>query len=390
MSKTILDLNDDCIECLFKCLPIDTHLSFARVCTRFRNVWLNYRKYIYARLEVGETSAEGFQQELLLLRQISEHVKHLTINMNRNFDWSGAPLAQFMAILPNMSALERVLLWIKENESHKTYECILRALELLPRMQGIATYQDNNVIDSVYQFNDCESLLRESAHSRDPLMEFIENHTKIRVLLFNDASIRPTLEDLVRHSTCVKELTFRMTQKAAEYVPLAELPALRELHIFGNGQQQDCCPLLPLVKAISSKLSQQLHTLTINAPGLGYPEACEIARINSLQRLDCHLTDPQCLEPLIALNQLTELFIQLPDCSPIDDLVLDIMKHCQKLNVLRIDLPNLGSNFLAEAYKLLQQVRDPSKQEPLILLLGINCTNLDKNMNSYLKVIRQE
>lgn len=169
-----------------------------------------------------------------------------------------------------------------------------------------------------------------------------------------------------------------MTQKAAEYVPLAELPALRELHIFGNGQQQDCCPLLPLVKAISSKLSQQLHTLTINAPGLGYPEACEIARINSLQRLDCHLTDPQCLEPLIALNQLTELFIQLPDCSPIDDLVLDIMKHCQKLNVLRIDLPNLGSNFLAEAYKLLQQVRDPSKQEPLILLLGINCTNLDK------------
>ncbi|XP_023178333.1 uncharacterized protein LOC111604480 isoform X2 [Drosophila hydei] len=365
-------------------------MSFTRVCTRFRNVWLNYRKYIYSRLELGETNAEGFQQEMILLRQISEHVKHITINMNRNFDWSGVPLAQFMTNLRKMSALERVLLWIKDNESHKTYECILRALEQLPRIKGIATYQDNNVVDSLYQFNDCESLLRESAHSRDPLMEFIENHTKIRVLLFNNASIRPTLEDLVRHSTCVKELTFRMTQKAAEYVPLAELPELRELHIFANRQQHDCCPLLPLLAAIQCKLSQQLHTLTINAPGVGYPEACEIARISSLQRLDCHLTEPLCLQALIALNQLTDFFIQLPECSPIDDLVLDILKHCQKLNVLRIDLPNLGSNFLAEAYQLLQQVRDPTKQKPLILMLGINCTKLDKNMNCYLKVIRQE
>ncbi|XP_064545253.1 uncharacterized protein LOC135433192 [Drosophila montana] len=387
MSTHILDLNDDCIACLFKYLPIENHMSFAGVCTRFRHVWLDYRNCLYKQLELGDTNAKGFKQELLLLRQISGHVKHIVINFNRKFDWCGMLLTEIIGILKKMTALERAIIWIKDDEPYETYEKILRAFEHLPNMQGIATYQDNCIVDSLYNFNECDDLLAESRLSRNPLIEPIDNHTKIRLLVFNNASIRPTLEDLVRHSNLVQELSLCMIQKAAEYTALAELPNLCKLEIFGN-RTIDYGPLMPLVAAVSSKLSQQLHTLTIHAPGLGYQETSKIAEIRTLRELDCDFTEPQCLELLITLDQLTHLSIKLPKSSPIDSLVLNILRKCHNLNVIKIDSPNLGIDFLTEAYRVLQQVRNPNEKKSMVFILDDESKLRDIETNAYLRVVR--
>ncbi|XP_030566863.1 uncharacterized protein LOC115766917 [Drosophila novamexicana] len=387
MRTHILDLNDDCIACVLKYLPIENHMSFAGVCTRFRHVWLGYRNCLYKQLELGESSAKGLKQELLLLRQISRHVKRIVINFNRKFDWCGILFREIIGILKKLTALERAILWIKDDEPYETYEKILRAFEHLPNMQGIATYQDNCIVDSLYHFNECDELLAESRLSRNPLIEPIDRHTKIRLLIFNNASIRPTLEDLVRHSSLVQELSLCMIQKAAEYTALAELPNLCKLEIFGN-RTIDYGSLMPLIAAVSSKLSQQLHTLTIHAPSLGYQETAKIAQIRTLRELDCDFTEPRCLELLIALDQLTHLSIKLPKSCPIDSLVLHILRECHSLNVIKIDSPDLGTDFLTEAYRVLQQVRNPNEKKPLVIILGDESQLIDIETNVYLRVVR--
>lgn len=233
-------------------------------------------------------------------------------------------------------------------------------------------------MESLYHFNDYEDLVIESKMSRNPLMETIDTHSKIRLWSIDKSSIFLTLKELVEHATCVKELSFRMTQRAEEYVPLAELPQLQKLQVFGNRLLVDYGPLLPLLSAISSNPSKQLHSLTLHLPGLGYKEILEITRISTLQRLDCHFTDPQCLELLTRLPELRELFIQIPNSSNIDNLVLSVLKSCRKLTVLQIDSPNLSHNFVAKAYEELLEVRNPDDQKPLKLLFGKTALTLDQ------------
>lgn len=143
MTMKILDLNDDCIASILQCLPIDNHLNFSKVCLRFRYIWQDYRMLVYKRLELGDTTAEGFKQELLLLCQIVPYVKHLTVNLNRHFDWSETFMTKVLNALKRMTNLEHVILWIKDNEPYGTLEPFLRSLQHLPNMKGLATYQDS-------------------------------------------------------------------------------------------------------------------------------------------------------------------------------------------------------------------------------------------------------
>lgn len=387
MNTNIFDLNDDCIANVLQYLPIDNHMNFSKVCQRFRRAWKEYRMLVYKRLQLGDTTAEGFKQELLLLNQIGPHVKHLTVNLNRNFDWNEVFMAKFIKLLKRMTDLERVTLWIKENEPYETFEPILRSLEHLPNMKGIATYEDNEVVDVLYQFNDYDVFLKESEMSRNPLIESIQSHTKIRILVFNNASIHPTLADLVQHSTCIKDLSFRMTQRAEEYTSLAELSQLNKLQIFADWPHHgDNRPdLMPLLAAISFKLSHQLRTLTIHVPGLGYAETLEIIRIKGLQRLDCYFSECQCLELLVHLKELTHLFIRLNSSQNIDSLFLSLIENCCSLKVLQIDSPNLSRNILPEAFKVLQRVGGPRKS-PLMVMLGDKELHLDQETSKYLTV----
>lgn len=162
---------------------------------------------------------------------------------------------------------------------------------------------------------------------------------------------------------------------------MADLPQLQKLQVFGNRLLEDYGPLLPLLIAISLKLSKQLHSLTLHIPGLRWEETLEITRISTLERLDCHFSDPQCLQLLTRLPELRELFIQLPNLSNIDSLVLSVLKSCRKLTILQINSPNLSGNFVSEAYKQLVKVRNPDEQKPLILLFGDMAISLDQVCN---------
>ncbi|XP_034480783.1 uncharacterized protein LOC117786565 [Drosophila innubila] len=387
MDLNILDLNDDCIAFILKCLPIDNHMNFAQVCPRFRYICQDYRMLVYKRLELGDTTADGFKQELLLLRQIAPHVKHLVVNLNRHFAWNEIFMTKVLNGLKSMINLERVILWIKDNEPYETLQPFIQTLEHLSNMKGLATYQDTKIVDILYQFSDCKKFRTESKMSRSPLIEYMECHTKIRLLTFNNAPIHSTLTDLVKHSTCINELSFRMTQRPEEYTPLAELPKLQKLQIFGNWQSHmDHRPdLMPLVAAVSSKLSHQLRSLTINAPGLGYAETLQIIRIKGLQVLDCNFSECQCLELLVHLKELTHLHIHLPSSQNFDRLFLNLVENCQNLKVLTIDSPSLNRNVLLEAFNVLQRGKD-SRKTPNIVMLGDKAIKLDQETRKCLTI----
>lgn len=240
------------------------------------------------------------------------------------------------------------------------------------------------VVDIMYHFNDCEEFRIESEMGRSPLIESRESHTKIRLLTFKNASIRETLTDLVQHSTCIKELRLRIIQRPEEYSPLAELAKLQNLQIFGNWQSHadDSPDLMPLVTALSSKLSHQLRSFTISAPGLGYADTLELIRIKGLQRLDCYFSDCRCLELLVHLKELTHLLIQLPNSQNIDSLFLSLVENCQNLKVLTIDSPSLSRNVLPETYKVLQRGKD-SRRSPSIVMLGEKALTLDQVSYAY-------
>ncbi|KAM8708911.1 hypothetical protein ACLKA7_015820 [Drosophila subpalustris] len=97
---------------------------------------------VYKRLELGDTTAEAFKQELLLLCQIVPYVKHLTVNLNRHFDWTEIFITKVINALKRMTNLEHVIMWIKDKEPFGTLDPFLRSFEHLPNMKGLATYQD--------------------------------------------------------------------------------------------------------------------------------------------------------------------------------------------------------------------------------------------------------
>lgn len=142
MSKNILDLNNDCLLCILKYLPVDSHKNFIKVCPRFQSVWLGNKKLIYKSLELGKTTVYGFERELLLLSQISKYVKHLILNFNRHFVWPEVGLQIVMNILKTMIGLEYATIWIRETEIEESLELFLRTLERLPNIKGIAAYED--------------------------------------------------------------------------------------------------------------------------------------------------------------------------------------------------------------------------------------------------------
>lgn len=142
MSRNILDLNDDCLSCILKYLPVDSHKNFVKVCQRFKDVWLDNKKLIYKTLELGKTTVEGFERELLLLRQISGYVKHLILNFNRHFVWNEVWLQEVINILKTMIGLEYATIWIREKEVEESFELFLRTLQRLPNIKGVAAYED--------------------------------------------------------------------------------------------------------------------------------------------------------------------------------------------------------------------------------------------------------
>ncbi|XP_060660780.1 uncharacterized protein LOC132794379 isoform X1 [Drosophila nasuta] len=381
----LLDLDDDSLSYLLHHLPIEDHMNFAKVCQRFHRIWKDYKCWIYKRMELGSTSDKGFKQELILLHHTADHVKNLIVNLNRKFEWNKICMAKFLNMLKRMHTLERLILWLKDDEPYEVLETIIRTLEHLPNIKCIATYQDNEVVDILYQFDDYEDFLKESKMSRNPMIEPIYSHTKIRLLVLNNAPIKETLADLAQHSKRIKELSFRMTQNAEEYSPLAELPNLRVLQIFGH-YGEDCPDLMPLVSALSAKLLHQLSSLTIHVPGLGYDETAEIIRIEGLQRLDCHFSELRCLELLKHLKVIAYLFIRVAHTENIDNLVLAIIENCPTLHVIQIDSPNLSRSIIPKALKVLQKLRNSKDQSPLRLMFGKNPVQLDADTREYLRV----
>lgn len=203
----------------------------------------------------------------------------------------------------------------------------------------------------------------------DYLRKFAEPNTKLRFLTFENSSIRPTLMNLVQHSTNIKELTFWMTMKAEEYIPLIHLPKLELVRVNVNNLFRNYGSLLPLFTAMSS--NPQLKNLTICIDRrIKYIETQEIANISNLEYLECDLAEPQCLQSLCRLQELTCLVVRLPSANKLynmDKIVLNLLQNCRKLELLELPSTNFSENFIPEAYKKLKEVRNPDEQEPLVM-----------------------
>ncbi|XP_017842042.1 uncharacterized protein LOC108599600 [Drosophila busckii] len=365
MVLKITDLNDDCIACILKQVPQDSHLSFSQTCKRFRKIYLDYAAVLYKSLDLRNTTETNFKAEMFLLSQVYKHVKCLFVNLSRKKADEQA-LEQITKILPNMPRLENLILSTREDEPSTTFACLCDILIKLPRIKGILTLEDNCIVSGLYHFRQYNDFLTEVNESRGPLIEFHDNGTKLRVLTFGDNSLHKLYSNAVRYLGSVKELNIHMTTKATEYAPLAQVPQLKELRI-SSAVDNDNGSLMPLISAIHANHSQQLISLSIIGPRLNYEETKLIASMKALVHLECDYKESRCLELLTELTHIKGLFLDVTtnEKQIFDELVLNLLQHCRNLCVFDVSSIQLSGRFLNEAYQLLKAIRDPSKQKPL-------------------------
>lgn len=207
--------------------------------------------------------------------------------------------------------------------------------------------------------------------------------TKLRLLTFEDTSIRPTMMNLVRHAKNIKEITFWMTLNAEEYIPLMQLPKLELVHVNVNNVVRDYGSMLPLLTAMSS--TPQLSSLIIRIDRrIKYIEVEEIAKISKLKYLRCDLAEGQCLKLLSCLHELSRLDITLPSANKLwnmDKVVLNLIRNCPKLELMVMPTTNFSDNFMPQLCKELKELRNPDEQDPLQMHMDHKWT-LDQVSNS--------
>lgn len=191
--------------------------------------------------------------------------------------------------------------------------------------------------------------------------------TKLRLLTFENTSICPTMMNLVQHATSIKELTFWMTMKAEEYIPLMQLPKLELVRVNVNNIVRNYGSLLPLLTAMSSMPLLSSLIISIDRR-IKYIEVEKIANLSMLKYLECDLAEPQCLKLLSSLPELSRLVITLPSANKLfnmDKVVLNLTRNCRKLELMVMPTTNFSENFMPDLYKQLKELRNPDEQGPL-------------------------
>ncbi|XP_030376928.1 uncharacterized protein LOC115625860 [Scaptodrosophila lebanonensis] len=267
-----------------------------------------------------------------------------------------------------MRSLERLVLCGVYADSRRIFDRYFLALSLLPNLKSLNILTNQGFKGDHLKELNLEELSTDIGMTTPQWIAFLKSNPKLRSLQFRVCRIIPEKPaDLVPYCTSLEELYiwFKSKCDSYDYGAFAQLPNLKHLHIIGKYQQTDST--VQLFRSLVARDPQLLESLSIKRGMLTFDETQEIVHIKSLKELNCSFSDIECVDLLTQLTELEELSILLKSDTDISNAALRILKSCTKLKLFRIYAENIRRDFIFEAYNILKEIREPSKQPPLSL-----------------------
>ncbi|KAM8708617.1 hypothetical protein ACLKA7_015568 [Drosophila subpalustris] len=363
----ILDLNDDCLGYVLNHLSSDDFNSFAQVCCRFRDVFIDRCGKRNRQFTLDGNSARRQLIELCICR---ESVQTLTIDIDhfdtaRTFRSHGCetPTNCFNTLcyaLEGMVSLRCLVL--KQLQFilipiEKPFEQIFAAVKNLSDLKILEVRtRDDWTFDNIWQLSHLEELqLHVRKIGASVLAKCCKSNPNLRILHLGYDCVEGNLKDIVSHCGNLETLRCGMMAEAAAYKPLARLPKLRKLTHYGIRRKDS---FLPVLTALAER--SQLRHLEIDGGSLSPEEMLQVVRLKGLQELKCFCLTAECVEMLAQLTELTKLCLWMSSRPDISNALLKVLRECKKLQLLRVATGNLSPNFINDVAKLLTQNRDKS------------------------------
>nr|XP_016997034.2 LOW QUALITY PROTEIN: uncharacterized protein LOC108057332 [Drosophila takahashii] len=360
MSATNIEqLHDDRLYYIFEYLPTEDRITFAQVCQRFRQFFVNQCGSKYSEYTLDKDSS---RIDLIKFCTCRELVTSLTIDLDhfntarcfRNYGCI-APENCFAILcqtLTGMISLEQLVvkqMYFLITPILKPFDQILNAIRHLLKLKRLEIHAiDDCSLDRLSQLRHLEDL--QILVPKIPLATLVKScksNGNLSSLHLGYACVQKNLRDIVPHCKNLEVLKFGMSSNSAEYLPLAMLPKLKELSYFGIRRSGSFEPLLSAL-AVKSQLTH----LSIDGGSLTLQETCQVVRIQSLKHFKCFFSTTECVEMLASLANLEELCLSMSCPLDISNSLLPIIANCKDLKLLRIAMGNVNTKILGDAIKL--------------------------------------
>ncbi|XP_058984971.1 uncharacterized protein LOC131805609 isoform X3 [Musca domestica] len=385
-SISILNLNDDCLELIFKHLPMKDKIQLARSCSRLRNVFEMHSKIEYKRFALCDLDNLTLWQTRQFLEMAGPQIERLDgpvpyKQVNRIMEFLGLFCTNVKTVCIDGNHLKPSILCkllrkmtnVETLELNDTGLCdfSIPVLKNLPGLKSLSLNENCELTGkyikelktiSSLSLNGCRRL---TSHH---LLKICESLTELHNLELLDCPIQLTLDfsELVKHLSNLETLKIN-TPYSKQSQLVATLPKLKHLTL---------CSEIDIPASFFEELvkhqSHQLESLFVEARNwINLEKATKISELKKLKRLSCQnneLLNNECLEKLAVLSQLEELNIR--NCSNFSERVLlDLIKSCPKLHTLDIrNCKHLKESFANDLLKLLKAEQSQcSERKPLCI-----------------------
>ncbi|KAI8117660.1 F-box/LRR-repeat protein 2 [Lucilia cuprina] len=332
----IVALNDDCLEHIFKMLPIGDRINMILSYQPFSDIFAKRLKIDYkTNLNTKFFNTLQTFQLQVLLSIIGAYVKNLKVELPFEEESYLMEFIYFKFLLTYCSNVESLKYygWSVNDETIKSLSSFksLKSLTLINNSEITGNY--------LYELKGLQELsLNNCTHIETENFEKIfQNLKQLKMLDIRNCNNLSTQN----YKTILENLkqleTLKVSTSQENYNSLAKLPNLRKLKIQRNNIISPAISKEFLNNLVKFQAEQLEQLQVVDYAGFDAEKAALIAKLKNLKILHCKCNsiDDEILEKFSQLNELVELDIN--NCYFITNrMVLQLLRKCLKLKRLNL------------------------------------------------------
>ncbi|KAH8242019.1 hypothetical protein KR038_002400, partial [Drosophila bunnanda] len=342
--STIFDLNHFCYFALFKQIRLNCEQTnksqqlddfkymdlknFLSIDRGLRQLFYEWDKELSERLFLLDVSSMA--HICIDFAELYERLKGFPEKVKKNY-WKSLTLA--IEENEHLASVELRYYPKTHNSEHMdVFESVMKRLRAKKDLKKPQFQFPGYTLEDLHGFENLEELLLDANIDIKELTECCRNNKEITHLMVGDhQSGGRRLADIVPFCGQVRKFDFKMkfACDASEYAPLAKMPKLEKLHIWGEHERGT-------LQALFGGLARRepgplLSTLFVDDASLVSAETTELSRIKSLTKLRYRCNGPQDIGPLNELTNLKNVdILSHHDFSLIGDQICRILHSSQR------------------------------------------------------------
>ncbi|XP_023163771.1 F-box/LRR-repeat protein 7-like [Drosophila hydei] len=403
----ILNLNDHCLDHIFRLLPRPDRIHFARVCLRFREIYIQAAPALDKSITFEEFADLTMWDVRDFFMLSGSHVKEMVgvipqRHIKRLAEYLGSNCINLTTLkisankLP-LNIMEKIFAKLDKLQILQLRGCDLRndallALKNLPELKVLDLSNNNRLtgqnMNRLPPTIESLTLTRCTSVQAKLLIKALKTLTQLKELhLKGIYAIGSAFKQLVESQRFHTLEAMTITNSSGflmgnSYEYIAKLPSLKKVIVYSHDSDTLLSPEL-LSWLVEHKAEQLEHFETRGMNCLNGSMMAQIGKLIGLRTLAIpgnNIVGAREMEALCTLQQLEE--INLKYCDNItDQSVLHLVLSCPKLRVLRLDnCRQLSEKLLSDiVFKIRLQIQQKETERPLpikILLYGCNISQL--------------